>query len=229
IASQNLALAISKDEVITMDMGGTSCDVGIIVKGKQKLTTAYEIEFGLPASIPLIDVKTIGAGGGSIAWVNAGGFLEVGPRSAGAIPGPACYGLGGQEPTVTDANLRLGYLDPDFFLGGRMRLDPTAAAAAMSHLAEPLGLSALEVAWGVYTIVCENMAAAARVHIVEKGRDPRRYAMVGFGGAGPAHAARVPPTPGARGVVIPPASGAAAAPGFLLAPLSFQFVHALPR
>src|SRR5207247_2386761 len=145
---------------------------------------------GLPIKAPVIDMIEIGAGGGSIAEVDQLGLLKVGPRSAGADPGPACYGLGGQEPTVTDANLLLGYLDPDFFLGGRMRLDPTAAAAAMSHLAEPLGLSALEAAWGVYTIVCEDMAAAARVHIVENGRDPRRYAMVGFGGAGPAHLAR---------------------------------------
>src|SRR5207245_10947140 len=113
-------------------------------------------------------------------------------------------------------------------LGGRMRLDPTAAVAALAHPAEPLGLSALEVAWGVYTIVCENMAAAARVHIVEKGRDPRRYAMVGFGGAGPAHAARVARILGVREVVIPPASGAAAALGFLVAPISFEFVTSLP-
>src|SRR5437660_1725731 len=223
-------------DVISFDMGGTTAKACLIQSGTPDVAPMMEAArvhrfkrgSGLPIKAPVIDMIEIGAGGGSIAEVDQLGLLKVGPRSAGADPGPACYGLGGQEPTVTDANLLLGYLDPDFFLGGRMRLDPTAAAAAMSHLAEPLGLSALEVAWGVYTIVCENMAAAARVHIVEKGRDPRRYAMVGFGGAGPAHAARVARIHGVREVVIPPASGAASALGFLVAPISFEFVNSLP-
>ena len=223
-------------DVISFDMGGTTAKACLIQSGTPDVAPMMEAArvhrfkrgSGLPIKAPVIDMIEIGAGGGSIAEVDQLGLLKVGPRSAGADPGPACYGLGGQEPTVTDANLLLGYLDPDFFLGGRMRLDPTAAAAAMSHLAEPLGLSALEAAWGVYTIVCENMAAAARVHIVEKGRDPRRYAMVGFGGAGPAHVARVARILGVREVVIPPASGAASALGFLVAPISFEFVNSLP-
>ena len=123
-------------------MGGTSADVGLIVGGRQRHTTEYEIEWGLPAAVPLIDIKSIGAGGGSIAWVDAGGLLRVGPQSAGAQPGPACYGRGGQQPTVTDANLVLGRLDPDYFLGGRMRLDPARAVTAVDALAGELGMDA---------------------------------------------------------------------------------------
>src|SRR2546427_302630 len=186
-------------DVISFDMGGTTAKACLIQAGKPDVAPMMEAArvhrfkkgSGLPIKAPVIDMIEIGAGGGSIARVDQLGLLKVGPRSAGADPGPACYGLGGKEPTVTDANLLLGYLDADFFLGGRMHLDRAAAEAAMARVAEPLRLSTLEAAWGVYTIVCESMAAAARVHIVEKGRDPRRYAMVGFGGAGPAHAARV--------------------------------------
>ena len=140
---------------------------------------------------PMIDLETIGAGGGSIAYIDAAGGFNVGPRSAGSEPGPACYGRGGTEPTVTDANLALGYYDPGFFLGGRMGLDLAAAEAALSAVGTKLGLDATGTAWGIHRMVVENMAAAARIHIVEKGKDPRAYAMVGFGGAGPAHAAEV--------------------------------------
>jgi len=172
-------------DVISFDMGGTTAKACLIQSGTPDVAPMMEAArvhrfkrgSGLPIKAPVIDMIEIGAGGGSIAEVDQLGLLKVGPRSAGADPGPACYGLGGQEPTVTDANLLLGYLDPDFFLGGRMRLDPTAAAAAMSHLAEPLGLSALEVAWGVYTIVCENMAAAAlRDGGLRRGRTRSRRA-----------------------------------------------------
>src|SRR5262245_23039354 len=223
-------------DVISFDMGGTTAKACLIQQGRPDIAPMMEAArvhrfkkgSGLPIKTPVIDMIEIGAGGGSIAHVDQLGLLKVGPRSAGADPGPACYGLGGKEPTVTDANLLLGYLDSDFFLGGRMRLDRAAAEAALATVAEPLGLSPLEAAWGVYTIVCESMAAAARVHIVEKGRDPRRYAMVGFGGAGPAHAARVARILGVREVLIPPASGAASALGFLVAPTSFEFVTSLP-
>ncbi len=170
----------------------------------------------------------IGAGGGSIAAIDEVGLLRVGPQSAGADPGPACYGRGGTEPTVTDANLLLGYYDPGFFLGGRMALDRDAAAAALARVGERLGLDAIGTAWGIHRVVTESMAAAARIHIVEKGRDPRRYAMVGFGGAGPAHAAGVARLLGVAEVLIPPASGAASALGFLSAPLSFETVRSHP-
>ena len=167
----------------------------------------------------------IGAGGGSIAGIDEVGLLRVGPRSAGADPGPACYGRGGTEATVTDANLVLGYYDPGFFLGGRMTLDRRAALKAVGKLGEELGLSAVEAAYGIHKVVTESMAAAARMHLVEKGKDPRAYAMVGFGGAGPAHAAGVARVLGIREVIIPPASGAASCLGFLAAPLSFERVR----
>jgi 5-oxoprolinase (ATP-hydrolysing) len=169
----------------------------------------------------------IGAGGGSIASIDEVGLLKIGPQSAGADPGPACYGKGGTEPTVTDANLVLGYYDPDFFLGGRMQLDKAAAERAMTTIADALGISPIEAASGIARTVNENMAAAARMHIIEKGRDPRRYAMVGFGGAGPAHAVEVARALGVEEVLIPPASGAASALGFLSAPLSFESVRSV--
>src|SRR5207244_2204455 len=177
---------------------------------------------GLPIKAPVLDMIEIGAGGGSIAAVDEVGLLRVGPRSAGADPGPACYGRGGAEATVTDANLALGFYDPHFFLGGRMTLDRNAAMEVLAKLGEKIGLSPLEAAHGIHEIVTENMAAAARIHLVEKGKDPRNYAIVGFGGAGPAHAAGVARALGVREVIVPPASGAASALGFLTAPLSFE-------
>ncbi|HKF71282.1 MAG TPA: hydantoinase B/oxoprolinase family protein, partial [Stellaceae bacterium] len=183
---------------------------------------------GLPIKAPVIDMIEIGAGGGSVAEIDGVGLLRVGPHSAGADPGPACYGRGGKDPTVTDANLLLGYYDPGFFLGGRMALDRDAAEAALTRVGAKLGLTAVEAAWGIHRTVTESMAAAARIHIVEKGKDPRRYAMVGFGGAGPAHAAGVARILGVSEVLIPPASGAASALGFLAAPLSFEQVRSHP-
>jgi N-methylhydantoinase A/oxoprolinase/acetone carboxylase beta subunit/N-methylhydantoinase B/oxoprolinase/acetone carboxylase alpha subunit len=224
------------EDVLAFDMGGTTAKACLVQGGRPDVAPAMEAArvhrfkrgSGLPIKAPVIDMIEIGAGGGSIAHVDPLGLLKVGPRSAGADPGPACYGLGGKEPTVTDANLLLGYLDPGFFLGGRMRLEGPPAEAAIGALARSLGLDPVATAWGIYEIVCENMAAAARVHIVEKGRDPRRYAMVAFGGAGPAHAARVARILGIGEVIVPPASGAAAALGFLVAPISFEFVTSLP-
>ena len=223
-------------DVISFDMGGTTAKACLIQGGRAGVAPLMEAArvhrfkkgSGLPIRAPVIDMIEIGAGGGSIARIDELGLMKVGPGSAGADPGPACYGLGGTEPTVTDANLLLGYLDPDFFLGGRMTLDRVAAAAAVNRIGDRLGLKTLEAAWGIYEIVCENMAAAARVHIVEKGRDPRRYAMVAIGGAGPAHGARVARKLGVAEVVVPPASGAASALGFLVAPISFEQARSLP-
>ena len=220
-------------DVISFDMGGTTAKACLIRDGRAEIApmmeAAREHRFkrgsGLPIKAPVIDMIEIGAGGGSIAAVDEVGLLRVGPRSAGADPGPACYGRGGTEPTVTDANLLLGYYDPGFFLGGRMRLDRDAAGAALGRVGARLGLSATETAWGIHRTVTESMAAAARIHIVEKGSDPRSYAMVGFGGAGPAHAAGVARILGVREVLIPPASGAASALGFLAAPQSFEQVR----
>ncbi len=225
-----------KSDVISFDMGGTTAKACLIEDGRA--ATAAEMEAarvhrfkkgsGLPIKAPVIDMIEIGAGGGSIAGIDEVGLLRVGPHSAGADPGPACYGRGGTQPTVTDANLLLGYYDPGFFLGGRMALDHGAASRALDTVGSRLGLSTIETAWGIHRVVTESMAAAARIHIVEKGRDPRRYAMVGFGGAGPAHAAGVARVLGVNEVLIPPASGAASALGFLAAPLSFEQVQSHP-
>jgi len=217
IASHAVAQSLKTNNVITLDMGGTSCDVGIIVDGKQKLTTAYEIEFGLPASIPLIDVRTIGAGGGSIAWVNAGGFLEVGPRSAGAYPGPACYGLGGQEPTVTDANLYVGRLDPDFFLEGRMPLSIEMSGKALARVAGQMNMSELELAAAIMQIAENNMANAIRMVSVAHGYDPRDFTLIAFGGAGPLHATAIARSLSIPRVAVPMVPGNFSALGLLLA------------
>lgn len=224
-------------DMISFDMGGTTAKACLIRNGRTDIATMMEAArvhrfkkgSGLPIKAPVIDMIEVGAGGGSIAAIDQVGLLKVGPRSAGADPGPACYGHGGGEPTVTDANLLLGYYDPGFFLGGRMTLDKDAAERAMAKLAEPLKLSTIEAAWGVHVVVSENMANAARVHVIEKGSDPRNYAMVGFGGAGPAHAARVARLLGVGEVIVPPASGAASALGFLVAPLGVERVRSAPR
>ena len=227
---------IGRSEILSFDMGGTTAKACLIQNGAPDVAPMVEAGrvhrfkkgSGLPIHAPVIDMIEIGAGGGSIARVDSLGLLKIGPDSAGADPGPACYGQGGTAPTVTDANLVLGYLNADYFLGGEMALDEDRAARAIVGLADGLALSAIAAAWGIYDLVSENMAGAARVHIVEKGRDPRRYAMVAMGGAGPLHAAHVAAKLGVREVVIPPASGAASALGFLTAPISFEIARSLP-
>jgi 5-oxoprolinase (ATP-hydrolysing) len=236
LATAFFGAAAGKADVISFDMGGTTAKACLIEGGRAEIAPMMEAArvhrfkkgSGLPIKAPVIDMIEIGAGGGSVAAIDEVGLLRVGPHSAGADPGPACYGRGGTEPTVTDANLLLGYYDPGFFLGGRMTLDREAAERALECIGAKLGMSAIDTAWGVHRMVVENMAAAARIHIVEKGRDPRAYAMVGFGGAGPAHAAEVARVLGVKQVLIPPASGAASALGFLAAPLSFEQVRSHP-
>ncbi|MER5393461.1 hydantoinase B/oxoprolinase family protein [Saccharopolyspora sp. NPDC002686] len=236
LATALFGRSADKLDVISFDMGGTTAKACMIEDGRAEIAPMMEAArvdrfkkgSGLPIKAPVIDMIEIGAGGGSIASIDEVGLLRVGPRSAGSDPGPACYGKGGTEPTVTDANLLLGYYDPEFFLGGQMALDKAAAEAAVSTVAGPLGLAPEEAAWGIHKVVVESMAGAARVHLVEKGKDPRRYAMVGFGGAGPAHAVGVARALGVREVIVPPASGAASAVGFLAAPLSFEQVRSMP-
>lgn len=228
--------SLDKPDILSFDMGGTTAKAALIEDGVPEIAPMLEVGrvhrfkkgSGLPVFVPVIDMIEIGAGGGSIARMDALGLLKVGPDSAGADPGPACYGLGGTAPTVTDANLLLGYLDPGYFLGGRMTLDQDAAKTAIAGLADKLGLSTMLTAWGIYDLVCESMAGAARVHIVEKGRDPRRYAMVAMGGAGPLHAARVARKLGIGEVIVPAASGAASALGFLGAPTSYALTRSMP-
>ncbi len=236
LATAFFGAAAGKADVISFDMGGTTAKACLIENGRAEIAPIMEAArvhrfkkgSGLPIKAPVIDMIEIGAGGGSIAAIDEVGLLRVGPRSAGADPGPACYGRGGTDPTVTDGCLLLGYYDPGFFLGGRMALDRGAAERALAEVGARLGLDAVETAWGIHRMVVENMAAAARIHIVEKGKDPRRYAMVAFGGAGPAHAAEVARILGVRQVLVPPASGAASALGFLAAPLSFEQVRSHP-
>jgi N-methylhydantoinase A len=219
VASQYMADLLGLKDVVTIDVGGTSADVGIIVDGQLHHTTEFEIEWGIPAAIPIIDLKTIGAGGGSIAWVNAGGFLQVGPQSAGADPGPVCYGQGGAEPTLTDANLLLGRLDPDYFLGGKMKLQTELARRRLAQMAAQLGMETLELAHAIVDIANENMANAIRMVSIERGHDPRRFALIAFGGAGPLHGAAIARKLDIPTVVIPPFPGAFSALGLLMADL----------
>src|SRR5438034_9776625 len=177
-------------------MGGTTAKLSLVDGGEPLTAYAFEAArqkrflegSGLPIRISTIELIEIGAGGGSIASMDEIGLLKVGPRSAGSQPGPAAYGRGGSEPTVTDADFVLGYLNPAYFVGGTMPIDMSAAEAALRPLAEPAGLSVTGLAWGIHDVVNENMASAARVHIAEHGKDPRRYAMLCTGGAGPVHA-----------------------------------------
>jgi N-methylhydantoinase A len=223
-------------EVLSFDMGGTTAKACLIEGGEPLTSSEYEVArvyrfkkgSGMPVKTSVIEMIEIGAGGGSIARVGALNLPKVGPESAGADPGPACYGRGGTEPTVTDADLILGYLDPNFFLGGKMRLDRDAALQALEEkVAQPLGLDTVEAAWGIHQVVNENMANAARVHAIERGKDPRAYPLFAFGGAGPVHAYRVARTLGVPGFVAPLGAGGTSAFGFLCAPLSFDLVRSL--
>ena len=191
-----------------LDMGGTSCDVCLLVDGAPLFSSEYEIEFGLPVAVPTVSTKTIGAGGGSIGWIDPGGFLQVGPQSAGADPGPACYGRGAEEPTLTDANVVLGRLNPDYFLGGNLALDASRSHTALERLAERLGGDAVSVASSMVRIANENMANAVRIVTVEEGVDPRDHALVAMGGAGPTHAAEIAEAIGIDRVDRPAASRA---------------------
>jgi N-methylhydantoinase A len=215
-----------RSRLITFDMGGTSADIGIVDEGRIAAASARDSWIaGYPLLAPMIDVHTIGAGGGSIARIDAGGAFRVGPESAGAHPGPAAYGQGGAQPTVTDANVVLGRLDPDFFLGGEMALDSAAAAAAIGALGEELGLEPAEAAAGVLAIVGANMANAIRSRTVQKGIDPRAFALVAFGGAGPLHAVEVAVELGIPEVVVPPHPGITSAIGLLTTDLKYDTIR----
>jgi N-methylhydantoinase A len=215
-------------------MGGTTAKACLIVGGTPPVTTEFEVDrvyrfkagSGLPVRVPSIDLIEIGAGGGSIARVDRFGLIKVGPDSAGADPGPACYGRGGTLPTVTDADLVLGYLDAGHFLGGTMALDLDAAHAAIAtHIGTPTGLDATGGAWAIHQVVNEAMAAAARMHAVERGKDAAAVPLFAFGGAGPVHAAGVARLLGSREIVVPYGAGVGSTIGFLVAPVSFDFVR----
>ena len=234
LAAAHFARALGAGRLLSFDMGGTTAKACLIVDGAPLVAREFEVAradrfkkgSGLPVRVPVIEMIEIGAGGGSIARVDGLGLLKVGPESAGADPGPVSYGAGGQEPTVTDADLVLGYLDPAFFLGGRMRLDKDAALRAIERrVARPLGLDPIEAAWGIHRVVNENMAAAARIHGIERGKDLRAFPFFAFGGAGPVHAWRVGEILRVPRLVVPFGAGAISAVGLLAAPLAFDFVR----
>jgi N-methylhydantoinase A len=217
IAGHHWARAVGSDKAVTLDMGGTSADVGVVVDGQLKFSGLFEVEWGVPIALPIIDVSTIGAGGSSIAAIDYGGLLRVGPESAGADPGPACYGLGGTRPTITDSNLLIGRLDPDYFLGGELRLAADRAEAALGSIAASLGLSVPDAADAIISVSIENMAGAVRLVTVDRGFDYREFDLVAFGGAGPLHAAEIARRMGMRRVIVPPSPGLVSAFGAVIA------------
>jgi len=214
------------NNLIAIDMGGTTFKVSVVDRGVPRYKTYGEVEWGIPFRIPMIDISEIGAGGGSIGWVDQGGLLRVGPQSAQAVPGPVCYGQGGTEPTITDANLVLGRLDPISLLGGEMRIDKEAAERAISQkIAKPLGMDIVEAASGIIEISNANMLVSMRVSSVERGYDPRDFATIAYGGAGPMVATTLARELGCKRVLIPPHPGIFSAIGMLAADLRLDYMQ----
>jgi N-methylhydantoinase A len=236
ISAGYLGSAAADRPVMAFDMGGTTAKAALIEGGDPLIAREFETArvyrftkgSGLPIRVPVIDMIEIGAGGGSIARVGPFGLPKVGPDSASSVPGPVSYILGGVDPTVTDADLILGYLDPGFFLGGEMKLAVEPARQALAALGEPMGLTAEETAGAVHRVVNENMASAARMHAIERGRDIRKYTLVATGGAGPVHAWGVAHALGIKHILLPPRAGVASAFGMLTAPTSFEFARSIP-
>jgi N-methylhydantoinase A len=234
LAATAYGRAAGYSSLLSFDMGGTTAKICVIDGGRPLIAHEFEVDriyrfkkgSGLPIAIPVIEMIEIGTGGGSIARVDALGLLKVGPDSAGSVPGPVCYARGGAAPTVTDADLILGYLDPAYFLGGRMALDVAGARRAIQEqIADKLGVSVEQAAWGIHQIANENMANAARVHALERGKDPHRAPLFAFGGAGPVHAYRIALSLGAPALLVPLGAGVTSTVGFLSAPLAFDFVR----
>lgn len=234
LGAAHTAVALGHKHFIAFDMGGTTAKACLINDGEPGITTEFEAArtqrfkkgSGLPVRIPTIDLIEIGAGGGSIAYIDNTGLLKVGPHSAGSQPGPACYGLGGELPTVTDAALLLGYLDPAANLSDAVKLQYDLASQAMkAHVADKLGLSIHEAAAGVHRIVCEQMAAAAKIHAVEKAKDIRQCSLLAFGGAGPLHARELARRTACQHIIVPSSSGVFSAFGLLVAPMKLDLVR----
>jgi len=233
LAAAQAGILAGHRDLLSFDMGGTTAKLCVIDDGQPAKTHEFEVDrvyrfrkgSGLPVRIPVIDMIELGAGGGSIARVDSLGLLKVGPDSSGADPGPVCYRQGGTEPTVTDADLVLGYLDANYFLGGKMQLDVEGARKALSRLGSKLNMSIEQVAWGIHQIVNENMANAARAHLSERGKDPRRMPLYAFGGAGPVHGYRVAEILRLPALISPFGAGVGSTFGLLAAPLAFDFVR----
>ncbi|GGF82055.1 methylhydantoinase [Azorhizobium oxalatiphilum] len=222
VAAQVVGELAGFPDIITFDMGGTSTDVALLKGGVCKLTSEANVH-GYPLKAPMLDIHTVGAGGGSIAFVDSGGFLKVGPRSCGAFPGPVCYDKGAEEPATTDANVVLQTLNPTHLLAGRMPVRQDLAKAAIGRLADKLGLGVMETAQGILSVVTANMAKAIRVISVQRGHDPRDYTLMAFGGAGPLHAARLAKELDMRRVLVPRNPGILCAMGLLLTDLRADF------
>ncbi len=240
IAAAHLGAGIGRPDILSFDMGGTTAKVGLIRDGRPSVTKDYQVGAhagagiggmslaGYPVRTPVVDLVEIGAGGGSIAWVDSGGLLRVGPRSAGADPGPACYGRGGEDATVTDASLLLGYLDPAGFAGGTMALDVRAAEAAIHRLAAPLGLDPVRTAAGIHRVVNARMADQIRLMTIQRGHDPREFTLVLLGGAGPVHGVALAEELALPDVLVPEAPGVLSALGLLAAAIEHQHARTLP-
>ena len=234
----HLGNKIGAHNLITFDMGGTTAKTSMIEESELTRSPEYEVGGGINIGhrllkgggyllrVPAIDVAEVGAGGGSIAWLDKGGALRVGPHSSGAMPGPACYGLGGTEPTVTDANLILGYLNPAYLVGGALRLDPERAHASIDeNIARPLGLERVEAAYGIHVIANAAMMRALRAVSIERGRDPRRFALMAFGGNGPVHGADLARSLGAARIIVPPVPGLFSSLGLLFAEVEHHYLQ----
>src|SRR5437588_7974367 len=237
LAAASFGAACGYADLLSFDMGGTTAKFCVIDRGQPLIAYEFEVDrryrfkkgSGLRIKASVIEMIEIGAGGGSIARIDALELLKVGPESAGAEPGPVCYGYGGSEPTVTDADLVLGYLDPDYFLGGQLRINLAAARrATQERIADPLGISIEEAAWGIHQIVNESMANAARIHTLERGKDPHRFPVFAFGGAGPVHGFRIAKALGSPALNAAFGAGVMCAVGLLTAPLAFDFVRSWP-
>jgi len=234
IAGQYFGRLFNISEMFCFDMGGTTAKSCLIQKGVAGVVPTFEVGrvqrfmkgSGLTIQVPVVDLMEIGAGGGSIAKVSRMGTLQVGPESSGADPGPICYGLGGENPCVTDADLLLGYLDENYFLGGEMKLNKEAARKGVEEkIAKPLGVSFIQAVWGIHDLINETMAAAAKTHIAEKGGNPKIVTIVAFGGAGPVHAYGLAKKLGAPRILVPPNAGVGSALGFFTAPRAFDLLR----
>ena len=229
VGAAEVGKGLDTGDLISVDIGGTSSDIALINSGRPTLRSEGEIE-GYPVRVNMVDVNSIGAGGGSLAWLDAAGGLRVGPESAGADPGPACYGRGGDRATVTDASVVLGYINPEYFAGGSVDLDPERAFGVIkSSIAEPLGFSVERAAQGIHRVVNAQMAEAIRLVSMQRGYDPRRFALVALGGAGPVHATALADELGITNIIVPVNPGVLSAMGLLMAPIEHEVTMSLQR